>query len=100
MTLSLYFRKNPNSDGVIRERTAGKGNIYEQRTNRTVCIGALRQRFIELCLAKDPTALNFLLQGLYNDISKSVSYIGKSKPRPRNKRDLKNSRRHYTKPLL
>ena len=89
-----------NSDEQINERTAGKNNKYEQKTNRAVCIAALRQRFIELCLADDPLAMEFLFARLYRDISKSVSYVGKSKSRPRNKRDLKNSRRHFVKPLL
>ena len=89
-----------NSDNIIKERTAHKNNKYQQKTNRTLCIATLRQRFIELCLANDPLAMDFLLKRFYDDISKSVCYVRKSKPRPRNSRKLKESRRHFPKPLL
>ena len=89
-----------NSDNMINDRTAAKNNKYPQKTNRTVCIAALRQRFIGICLTDDPMELDFLLRLLYRDISKSVTYVGKSKPKPRNKRDLKNARKHFSKPLL
>ena len=89
-----------NSDGIIKERTADKNNKHQQKTNRTLCVATLRQRFIELCLANDPMALDFLLKRFYEDISKAVCYVGKSKPRPRNTRMLKKSRRHSSKSLL
>ena len=89
-----------NSDNIIEQRTAGKNNKHVQKTNRTLCIATLRQRFIELCFANDPSALDFLLKRFYDDISKSVCYVGKSKPRPRNMRKLKQSRRHSAKSLL
>ena len=89
-----------NSDKIIEERTAGKNNMYEQKTNRAVCIAALRKRFLDIVFSSNPLILYFRLQRLYKDISKSVNYVGKSKPRPRNKRSLKDSRKRRGKSSL
>jgi len=88
------------SNKLIEAKTAGKDNLYEQKTNKSVCIATLRKRFVDICLTDDPVALDAQLDKLYNDISHSVTYIAKSKPKPRNKRNIKSSRLHYSKPLL
>ena len=85
---------------IIEDKQAGKSNKYKQKANKSICIATLRRRFISICLAEDNLLQQILLDRLYYDISKSVTYIGKSKARPRNKRDIKNSRTHYNKPLL
>ena len=88
------------ADKLIREKTDSKGNKYEQKTNRTTCISVYRKRFIDLCFMDDHLLRNMALDKIYSDISRDVSYIGKSKPRPRDKRQIKNSRLHYHKPVL
>lgn len=79
------------ADEAIKERTADKDNKYEQKANRSVCIAALRDRFIKICVS-DPDQSAKALQKLYKDISKEVTYINKSKPRPRNKNGFKTSK--------
>lgn len=88
------------ADEVINERTDGKDNKYRQKSNRSTCISALRMRFIDLCLLDDPVIRSTALRRLYDDISNDVIYINKSKPRPRNKRHIKESRRHRPKSIL
>ena len=89
------------SDEIIEEKTADKGNKYKQKANRAVCISALRRRFVGICLSDDPQTVTAALQRLCDDISRSVSYVGKSKPRHRNKRIIKDSRRRRLyKPIL
>jgi len=88
------------SDETIKERTAVKGNKYEQKTNRSTCISALRKRFVDICMLEDPIALNTALGRLFNDISKDVTYINKSQSRPRNKKQIKNARRSSFKAVL
>jgi len=79
------------ADEAIKERTASKDNKYQQRANRSVCIAALRDRFIRICLS-DPDSIDIALRKLYKDISKEVTYINKSKSRPRNKNRFKTSK--------
>ena len=88
------------ADKLIREKTDNKGNKYVQKANRTTCISVFRKRFVDLCFMDDPLLQSMALDKLYNDISKHVSYTGKSEPRPRDKRQIKNSRLHYSKPVL
>jgi len=88
------------ADEAIKERTADKRNKYEQKTNRSTCISTLRRRFIDICLINDAALMEAALQRLYDDISKDVIYINKSKPRTRNKRQLKDSRRHNKSSIL
>ena len=88
------------ADEAVRERTTGKGNKYEQKTNRSTCISAIRKRFIDICLLDDPVILDAALERLFNDISKDVTYINKSKPKPRNKRLIKEARRSNFKAVL
>ena len=88
------------SDEVIKARTADKGNKYKQRTNRSTCISALRQRFISICLLGNEALVSDALQRLCHDISRDVVYIGKSKSRPRDKRKIKDARLHAFKSLL
>lgn len=88
------------SDEIINERTADKSNQYKQKTNRTTCITTLRNRFIDLCLLESPCQRARELQRLYDDVSKDVSYVNKSKSRPRNKRQIKESRKHKPKSFL
>ena len=80
------------SDEAIKAREADKNNLYKQKTNRTTCISTFRRRFIDICLILDTPTRNDALKRLYQDISKDVVYIGKSKPRPRNVRQIKASR--------
>jgi len=88
------------SDKTIAERTANKENKYPQKTNRAVAIAALRRRFIEICFTDNRSEVDSLLQKFYDDICRSVTPVGKSKSRPRNKRQMKESRKHYNKPIL
>ena len=80
------------ADVAIKTRNAGKSNKYEQKTNRTTCISTLRQRFIKICLMPNPTERDAALRRFFNDVSKDVIYVGKSKPRPRDKRRIKAAR--------
>jgi len=88
------------ADEIIQEKTDGKDNKYKQKANRTTCISVFRRRFVDICLLDDDLLQSAALDKLYHDICKDVSYIEKSKPRPRNKRQLKQSRRIYSKPIL
>jgi len=88
------------ADEAIKERTDGKNNKYGQKANRSTCINALRNQFIEICLLRDPVKRGEAFRRLYNDISKDVVYVNKSKARPRNKRQLKESRLHRFKAVL
>ena len=88
------------ADEIIEEKTAEKGNKYEQKANRAICIAALRKRFVDLCLLENPVKRGMALERLYNDISKSVTYINKSKPRHRDKYKIKNTRKTNTKSVL
>lgn len=88
------------ADEVIKEKTAGKDNAFKQKANRSVCIAALRRRFIDLCLLNDPIMLSHALRKLVMDISKEVVYVNKSKSRPRDKRQIKQSRAFAFKSVL
>ena len=59
---------------------------YERKAKRTLCISALRERFIHLCLIDDPNIRNQALQRLFDDLMSDVTYAGKSKPRVRGKK--------------
>ena len=88
------------SDELIKEKIADKGNKYEQKTNRSTCISALRKRFVDICLLENPLRRDAALQRLVKDISKDVTYAGKSKPRPRNNNHHKGHRKDSSKPIL
>jgi len=88
------------ADEVVRKRTEGKGNKYGQKSNRTTCISTLRRRFVEICLIEDPELSSAALKRLVNDISKDVTYVNKSKPKPRNKRQIKEARKRGFKAVL
>jgi hypothetical protein len=88
------------ADEIIREKTAGKSNKYQQKSNRTTCISTLRTRFIFICLLSDDHLIDIELQKLFNDIAKDVVYVSKSKSRPRDKRKIKQARSHKNKSLL
>ena len=88
------------SDEAIKARNAGNDNKYEQKTNRSTCISTLRKRFIDICLLNDSVMRETALRRLCSDISRDVVYIDKSKPRKRNKRQLKQSRMHKPKNVL
>ena len=88
------------ADELIKARTAGKGNKHEQKANRTTCISILRRRFVNICLITNAAQQLAALQCLYDDISRDVVYIGKSKSRPRNKRQIKASRGRVKKSIL
>ena len=88
------------SDEEIKARVADKGNMYEQKTNRSTCISTIRKRFIDIALMNDTDMRNAALDRLCADISRDVIYIGKSKSRPRNKRHIKAARSMSFKALL
>jgi hypothetical protein len=88
------------SDEIIEEKTAGKSNKYKQKTNRSTCIRTLRTRFYDIFLMENSTLRKAALDKFFLDISSDVTYPGKSKPRPRNKRQIKNSRTYFNKPVL
>ena len=88
------------ADDMIAAKAADKENKYRQKANRAVCIAAFRRRFIDLVLMDDPEAQSSALCRLRDDISKCVSYVGFSKPRPRDKRKIKISRSIKRLPLL
>jgi len=79
------------ADDIIAAKTAGKDNKYQQKANRSVCIAALRDRFVKICIS-DPDKAEAALRKLYKDISKEVTYIKKSKPRPRKKSNYKSNK--------
>ena len=72
------------ADEIIKEKTDNKDNKYEQKANRSVCIAALRDRFVKICTSNSLLS-GLALQKLCKDISKEVIYINKSKSRPRRK---------------
>jgi len=80
------------SDEAIKAREAGKSNKYKQKTNKTACISTFRKRFIDICFIAETSERNDALNRLRDDISKDVIYIGKSKPKPRNNKQIKASR--------
>lgn len=80
------------ADEIIEEKTTGKGNLYPQKANRAFCIAALRDRFVSLCLLPNHLQRGRLVEQFLNELSAQVSYVGKSKPRPRDTRKIKNSR--------
>jgi hypothetical protein len=88
------------ADEAIAARTADKDNKYKQKSNRSTCVSALRTRFVDICLMSDARMRDAALARLYFDISKDVVYINKSKSRPRDKRKIKDSRRHTHRILL
>jgi len=88
------------ADDLIADKTDGKDYKHPQKANRTICIAALRRRFIKLCLIDDPLEQSDRLQFLVDEISKCVTYTRKSKPKPRDKKKLDNSRHSCVKTLL
>lgn len=80
------------ADEIIEEKIRGKGNQYPQKANRAFCIAALRDRFVFLCLIPNPFQRGVQVERFLNELSAQVSYVGKSKSRPRDKRKLKDSR--------
>jgi len=89
------------ADETIKERNKGKENKYEQKANRTICISTFRSRFIDICLLPRVSLIDRALDKLLADIESEVIYINKSKPRPRNKAKIKQSRgiNHNKSPL-
>jgi hypothetical protein len=87
------------TDEIINEKTADKNNKYEQQTNRAVCITTLRKRFVDICVS-NPLMSGFALRKLYIDIQKEVTYINKSKSRPRSKHKLKDASNKSYKSVL
>lgn len=88
------------ADEAIMERTIEKGNKYEQKSNKSVCIAALRKRFIDICLLDNASSQDSALKRLCDDISKCVSYVNKSKPKPRDSRKIKNAHKSKAKSFL
>jgi len=88
------------ANDIIEANTSGKDNMYKQKANKSVAIAALRRRFVDICLIDDPLGQQAQLDQLYSEISKSVNYKGKSKPKPRNKTKIQKSRGRNNKPLL
>jgi len=73
------------ADEIIKKKTDGKSNKHRQKANRAVCIAALRRRFVPIFLLGDSLARQRELERFFLDVSKNVTYIGKSKPKPRGK---------------
>jgi hypothetical protein len=88
------------ADELIIAKTADKGNLYEQKANRAVCISALRKRFVRIFFTDNRNNTDFLFERLCLDISKCVSYIGKSKPKPRDSKRIQHARKFRNRPLL
>lgn len=80
------------ADEIIQERTAGKDNKYEQKANSSCCIYLLRDRFVSICLLRNPLQRTAQMSRLVKDITSNVTYVGKSKHRPRDMRKLKEAR--------
>jgi len=88
------------ADEKIIEKIKNKNNIYFQKANRTICIAVLRNRFIKLCLIDDPEKRLVMINRLYEDISNCVTYIGKSKTKPRRKSGFRSSLNGNVKSIL
>jgi hypothetical protein len=88
------------ADEIIKAKTAGKNNKYQQKSNRTTCISTFRTRFIFICLLADEVSVDKELQNLFDVIAQDVVYINKSKSRPRDKRKIKQARSHKHKSIL
>jgi hypothetical protein len=89
------------ADDIIADKTAAKNNKYPQKANRSFCISQLRKRFISIFLIDSPDLRLSELDRLVSDLSFQVSYVGKSKSRPRDKRKIKAARSHrYRKSVL
>jgi hypothetical protein len=80
------------ADETLKEQNSNNNNKYQQKSNRSICINTLRARFIDICLLSRPFARGRALQKLVDDIKRDVVYINKSKPKPRNKRHIKQAR--------
>jgi len=80
------------ADKEIEKKTAHKGNKYPQKSNRAFSISLLRERFVKIILIDDHLERNRELDRLMRAISANVVYIGKHKPKPRDKRKIKESR--------
>ena len=88
------------ADKLIAEKTKNKNNKYRQKANRSTCISAYRRRLIKICLIESESKRELAIERLCRDISKDVTYIDKSKPTPRNRRQLKQSRLATVKCIL
>jgi len=87
------------ADELVEKKTEGKNNKYRQKAKRSFCIAALRKRFVDICVS-DPLNSGAALQKLCMDISREVSYVDKSKPKPRNKHKIKAPKRNSYKAVL
>ena len=88
------------ADEMIKQEDAKKKGKYERKAKRALCLSALRTRFIDLCLLDDPILRSNELQRLYEDLRSDVTYVGKSKSRPRVKKRYRSSQKYSTKPVL
>jgi hypothetical protein len=86
------------ADEIIKEEPSN--SKYERKAKRSVCIAALRERFVKLCLLNDPNKRAATLEKLVNDIRSDVTYVGKSKSRPRIKKKFTSSRSNNVKQIL
>ncbi len=89
------------SDAIIDEKTAEKENKYQQKANRSFCIKKLRDRFIDICLMRGSKRRAYELERLVRAVSNNVTYVAKSSPKPRDKRQMKAARTypHKKSPL-
>jgi len=88
------------ADEIIEQEGSGKKGKYGRKAKRTLCISALRTRFVDLCLLDDSILRSEALQRFYEDLSSDVTYVRKSKSRPRVKKRFLSSRNFPVKPVL
>jgi len=84
-------------EAINQESSASK---HERKAKRSVCIAALRTRFVDLCLLDNPLMRDAALARLVEDLKADVTYIGKSKPRPRTKNRFQAAKHRKVKTLL
>jgi len=78
------------ADKEIARNTEDKANLHPSIANRSVCIAALRSRFVCIFLLKDPEEVDIAIDRFYKEIARCVTYKGKSKARLRGKHKREN----------
>ena len=86
------------ADEIIKQEPSN--SKYERKAKRSVCISALRERFVKMCLLDDPHERVKVLNRLVDDIKSDVTYVGKSKSRPRHKKKFASSPNFRGKQVL
>jgi hypothetical protein len=86
------------ADELIKQEKSN--SKYERKAKRSLCIAALRTRFIDICLLDNPLKRVIALQRLADDLRSDVTYVGKSKARPRIKKRFLSDRNSGVKTIL